>query len=640
MAMRTSQIPSHPPQRGLDDSTSEKEDSPSETQLSTSGDPTGPRKVASTRWSCPTVAAIGILCITLLALGLGLGLVLTNAASASASAPASASSSTPAAPTTSAGSIPTSGANVVVIMTDDQDLILDSLSVQPNVRNLIGGEGVTYNKHYCTVAICCPSRVNFFTGRAAHNTNITSIRLPYGGWTRFAELGLNENYLPVWLSDAGVNTYYAGKFLNGLDKSNIATPAPPNGWSDSSFLVEPWTYNYLNSHYTNKPNAATAADITGYKGMHTTEVLEEKALAMIDDAASKGGQFYMQIAPEVVECHADPNDAINRPAKYEAMFADRQAPRTSNFNPVEPSGASWVKDLELLSDDDIATIDEIYRSRLGNMAYVDDMVGSMIQRLEDHGLLENTYFIYTSDNGFHMGQHRLHAGKRCPYEEDINIPLLIRGPDVAKGATSEIVGSHTDMAPTILQMLGLPLREEFDGQPIAYTSTDLGTSEKTELVTAEFWNIGGGTPQAATPGSYYNNTYKSLRLISDDYTFLYTVWCTGEQEFYDMQSDPGQMINRLASPPQGIAAEYYGRSEQSLYDRLDALLMVTKSCAAESCREPWSVLFPGGEIGTLMDAMNSEYDSFFANQPKVGFSSCADGYIVELEGPQDVTPYT
>ncbi len=66
---------------------------------------------------------------------------------------------------------------------------------------------MTYEKHYCTVAWCCPSRVNFFTGRAAHNTNITSAQPPHGGWTRFGELGLNDNYLPVWLSDAGVNTY-------------------------------------------------------------------------------------------------------------------------------------------------------------------------------------------------------------------------------------------------------------------------------------------------------------------------------------------------------------------------------------------------------------------------------------------------
>ena len=91
-------------------------------------------------------------------------------------------------------------------MTDDQDLRLDSMSVMPQVNKLIGEEGITYNKHYCTVAICCPSRVNFLTGKAAHNTNVTSLEPPYGGWPKFTEQNLNDNYLPVWIQDAGIRT--------------------------------------------------------------------------------------------------------------------------------------------------------------------------------------------------------------------------------------------------------------------------------------------------------------------------------------------------------------------------------------------------------------------------------------------------
>ena len=194
--------------------------------------------------------------------------------------------------------------------------------------------------------------------------------------------------------------------------------------------------------------------------------------------------------------------------------------------------------------------------------------------------------------------------------------------------------------PTILQMLGLPLRSEFDGGPIAYKSSDLGVTDKTELVNVEFWNSGVTAPEGLTPGSYYNNTYKALRLLSDEYSFLYTTWCTGEREFYDMQVDPGQMTNRLANPPQGSATTYYGRSEDELFDRLDALLMVTKSCAQDSCREPWSVLFPGGQVGNLTAAMGKEFDTFFANQPKISFESCAQQHVVSEEGPQDVKPYS
>lgn len=105
-----------------------------------------------------------------------------------------------------------------------------------------------------------------------------------------------------------------------------------------------------------------------------------------------------------------------------------------------------MKALPRLNAADVTELDQIYRHRLGNLAYIDDMVGSVIQKMDELGILDNTYIIYTTDNGFHMGNHRLRAGKRCPYEEDINIPLLITGPGVAQGVTSEVVNSHTDMA--------------------------------------------------------------------------------------------------------------------------------------------------------------------------------------------------
>ena len=177
------------------------------------------------------------------------------------------------------------------------------------------------------------------------------------------------------------------------------------------------------------------------------------------------------------------------------------------------------------------------------------------------------------------------------------------------------------MAPTILKMLGVPLRPEFDGAPIAYTAAELGTVDKHELVNVEFWTS-SQTPIGIANQKYYNNTYKSLRLISDEYSFSYTKWCTGEQEFYDMTADPGQMQNRLATPPRGAASKYYSREEEDLFNRLDALLMVTKSCTTDACRDPWSVLFPDGSVGNLTDAMLPEYDSFFSNQPKVSFSGC------------------
>ena len=126
---------------------------------------------------------------------------------------------------------------------------------------------------------------------------------------------------------------------------------------------------------------------------------------------------------------------------------------------------------------------------------------------------------------------------------------------------------------------------------------------------------------------------------------------SGDHELYDMNSDPVQMQNQLAgtdlfesnSKGKGKKGKAGGKSSTSsqsgLVDRLDALLMVTKSCAQETCREPWASLFPDGDVSTLSDALDSQYDEFFAGQPKISYSSCDQGYIISEEGPLEVTPF-
>jgi arylsulfatase A-like enzyme len=129
--------------------------------------------------------------------------------------------------------------NIVFILTDDQDVHLSSLDYMPFVRKHILDQGTYFNKHYCTTAVCCPSRATLWTGKAAHNTNITDVNPPYGtqkflfgyailistgGYPKFVAGGFNENYLPVWLQQAGYNTYYTGKLFNVHTVENYNSP--------------------------------------------------------------------------------------------------------------------------------------------------------------------------------------------------------------------------------------------------------------------------------------------------------------------------------------------------------------------------------------------------------------------------------
>lgn len=153
-----------------------------------------------------------------------------------------------------------------------------------------------------------------------------------------------------------------------------------------------------------------------------------------------------------------------------------------------------MKNLPRQSDDNVAYNDEYYRSRLRALQAVDEFVDGIFSRLTDLNILENTYIFYTSDNGFHIGQHRLQPGKTCSFEEDINVPMFIRGPGVPKNKTSDLVTTHTDLVPTIFNIAGISPHDDFDGKAIPLSENGIARAEKRrhEHVNVEFWGPGAG----------------------------------------------------------------------------------------------------------------------------------------------------
>lgn len=139
---------------------------------------------------------------------------------------------------------------------------------------------------------------------------------------------------------------------------------------------------------------------------------------------------------------------------------------------------------------------------------------------------------------------------------------------------------------------------------------------------------------------FQNNTYKGLRLIGNGYNVYYSVWCSNEKELYNLLEDPHQTINIVANQQQHQDFKIANRPINQIIPRLDALMMVLKSCDGDACREPWRQLHPGGRVQNLTAALDQSYDGFYKRQPKVSFSSCANGYLVSEEGPQKVNAYT
>ncbi|KAI0876424.1 arylsulfatase-like protein [Hypoxylon argillaceum] len=537
--------------------------------------------------------------------------------------------------------------NIVFILTDDQDLHMNSLDYMPFVKKHLTNHGTSFRKHFCTTALCCPSRVSLWTGKAAHNTNVTDVQPPYGGYPKFVSQGLNEKYLPVWLQSAGYNTYYTGKLFNAHSVDTYDSPFAA-GWTGSDFLLDPFTYWYMNSTFQRNRDPPVS-----YEGQYSVDVLAEKAIGFLDEAHEAGKPFFIGLAPVAPHSdiqspafkhgnHSNLTEVQFRPPvsaeRHAHLFQDAKVPRTANFNPDKPSGGSWIRNLRKQDPGIVEYNDQFYVQRLRALQSVDELVDRVIRRLEDFGILDNTYVIYSTDNGYHIGQHRLNPSKQCSFEEDINIPLIIRGPGVPEKVTTDIVTAHTDLAPTLLKIAGAPLRDDFDGLaiPLTQDGLDQAKDERHEHVTVEHWGFGAneGLVLDWYPRFRLNNTYKAMRVIGKSYNLHYQVWCNNEHELYDLTTDPGQMIN-LLRPDEPSTGTLLGLPLHKVVRRLDSLLFVLKSCRAKTCTNPWRALHPEGNVESLKDALSPRFDTFYETETgNIRFEKCEAGYIIESEGPQ------
>ena len=308
---------------------------------------------------------------------------------------------------------------------------------------------------------------------------------------------------------------------------------------------------------------------------------------------------------------------------------------------TQQSGTDWIANLPRLDTSTVEAGDEFYRNRIRTLQSVDEVVNNTIAYLEQNNLLNNTYIIYSTDNGFHISQHRLLPGKNCPYEEDINVPFIIRGPGLTPNTQVDVATTHTDVAATILTMAQADLPDYLDGSPMPMIAAN-PVEENFEHAAIEHWGDASSDEISEIPASI-NTTYKALRILGTGYDFYYSVWCHENQhELYNMTADPGQMNNLFVdytyNPNESNST---GFSLNRLESRLDALMLVLKSCKASTCIKPWEALHPDGTVSSLPEAMDSRYDRFYAQeQNRVAFNRCELGYLIDAEEPLNYYQYS
>jgi arylsulfatase A-like enzyme len=239
-----------------------------------------------------------------------------------------------------------------------------------------------------------------------------------------------------------------------------------------------------------------------------------------------------------------------------------------------------------LSSENIEKMERIYPKRIQSMQAVDEMVENIVKTLDSLGALENTYIFFSSDNGFHMGEHRLLVGKNTAFEEDINVPLLVRGPNIPSGITVDALSGNVDLASTFAEIAGIKTPDFVDGRsliplmagsaPQAWRQAFLlerGLLDETAyapdfFVSANYMS-GLLEPLDSPYRAKIDRAYRGLR--TPEYTFVQ--YGDGTLELYDLKADPYQLEN--------IA----GTTAPDLLDKFQTWLEALRHCEGASCRE-------------------------------------------------------
>jgi N-acetylglucosamine-6-sulfatase len=473
--------------------------------------------------------------------------------------------------------------NIVLILTDD----LDSASMQflPGIAALTSDRGVTFSQFFVSDSLCCPSRTSILCGAYNHNHHVVTNGPPHGGYEHFRELGHEDDTVATWLHDAGYRTVLMGKYLNGYPAGVGPSWVPP-GWDEWYVPVDGKPYD--ERRYVLNENGHSVAygdDPDAYM----VDVLAAKAEAFIKASESSDQPFFMYIAPYA------PHFPYTPPPRHADAFDGVRAPRSPSFDEADVSDKpEWVRDLPPLTSKGMADIDLTFRLRLQAMLAVQDLIASVVGALDAAGKLDHTYIFFTSDNGYHFGEHRLMPGKQTPYEEDLRVPLIVRGPGVPFGAIRSHLVGNIDFAPTFLSLAGQPERDDFDGHsflPLLGSTAPPAeswrrayllehTEEATRRVRTEgsrLYRIPPGLLEPSDPQTFLFRpqsylpgipSFEGLRL----YDSVYIEYENGERELYDLHSDPWELTNRAST------------ADPALLARLSAALRVLRECAGPGCR--------------------------------------------------------
>jgi arylsulfatase A-like enzyme len=417
--------------------------------------------------------------------------------------------------------------------------------------------------------------------------------------------------VPVWMHALGYDTLFLGKYLNGYGVQPTRTGKPstryvPPGWTDWRGSVDGAPENDAPDSPTNYLSGGTYryfdttlnvnGELQPHQGAYQTRLYSRQTQEMLRAQARTPNPFFAWISftaphfgspeePDDPPPYTLPDgstETIHTPARpddVEGRFDDRITSIPGGADPRDDiADKPWfIRSRPPMTGDDDAAVLNLYRQRVEALSVVDDEVANIMATLERTGQLDNTYVVFTSDNGYFLGEHRMRQGKILPYEPSLRVPMMIRGPGIPRGQVRSDPFTMIDFAPTILDAAGIRAPATVDGESLLEVarSGDRG------------WNRGILTetgPRAVSQDAEESDNFlvgesgpSPLRFSQGVRTgdYLYVEHASRERELYDLRSDRREVTNLVDRPGSQ-------RVVRAMAHELDVL----RNCVGVDCRRP------------------------------------------------------
>ncbi|XP_067934704.1 N-acetylglucosamine-6-sulfatase-like [Watersipora subatra] len=474
--------------------------------------------------------------------------------------------------------------NIVFILTDDQDIFLNGTGPMAKLRKYIGSQGATFSNAFVTTPLCCPSRSSILTGTYVHNHQTFNDSIDGNCSSNAWQKGPEQRAFITNLKKVGYTTFYAGKYLNqyGDDSVGGLGHVPP-GWDDWNGLKG----NSVYYNYSLSVNGKEEKHGDSYATDYLTDVINRKATRFLTQRKhDSDSPFFMMLSVPA------PHHPYTPAPQYSQLFTSMSAPRTASFNKLGADKHWLIRQTKSpMSNESLIYLDETFRNRWRTLLSVDDMIEDIVTLLDKRQLLNNTYIIFASDHGFHLGQFSLPTNKRQLYEFDIRVPLMVRGPGVAPAQVKTELVVNIDWAPTFLDLAGVTPPQYMDGQSFkeALLGSSRGVVDRTDFLVEHTGEYTLSQPQCpqynGQPMSFcfpdcvcedsQNNTYLCVRRLSDTQNLIYCGLEDSELfiEAYDIAKDPHQLTNVAST------------MDVSVLESLEQSLATLASCSGTACHD-------------------------------------------------------